>query len=273
MVHREYREVPYPSSRFGTIDLGRIGARKHHVAGLLEIDVTEALRPASTGGEGAERASFFAWMVNTISLCVAEDPHVHAMQGRRGRIVLFDEVDVTVLVEKKVDGQRVPLPLVIRGANEKSALEIHREIRDAQRRTVRDEGDYVLGGSDAPPAKGMRFFYMLPGRLRVFLIGLVLRNPLRAKGMMGTVVITSIGSAGRLPGWVIPRSMHNLCFALGSVIRKPWVVGDRMEIREILHMTVLFDHDVVDGAPAARFMAKLVDRLEEGRDETPLISV
>jgi pyruvate/2-oxoglutarate dehydrogenase complex dihydrolipoamide acyltransferase (E2) component len=80
--------------------------------------------------------------------------------------------------------------------------------------------------------------------------------------MMGTVVVTSIGSVGRLPGWVIPRSMHNLCFALGSVIRKPWVVGDRIEIREILHMTVLFDHDVVDGAPAARFMVNLVERLE-----------
>jgi pyruvate/2-oxoglutarate dehydrogenase complex dihydrolipoamide acyltransferase (E2) component len=58
--------------------------------------------------------------------------------------------------------------------------------------------------------------------------------------------------------------MHNLCLALGSVVKKPWVVGERIAAQDVLHLTVLFDHDVVDGAPAARFLADLVRRMETG---------
>ena len=58
--------------------------------------------------------------------------------------------------------------------------------------------------------------------------------------------------------------MHNLCFALGSTVKKPWVVENDVQVRDILHLTILFDHDVVDGIPAARFAAKLVDRIQEG---------
>ena len=38
--HQVFR---HPLSRIGTIDLGQIGLRKHHIAGLMEVDVTDAL--------------------------------------------------------------------------------------------------------------------------------------------------------------------------------------------------------------------------------------
>jgi pyruvate/2-oxoglutarate dehydrogenase complex dihydrolipoamide acyltransferase (E2) component len=82
--------------------------------------------------------------------------------------------------------------------------------------------------------------------------------------MMGTVMITSVGSVARVPGWILPRSIHNLSLALGSVVKKPWVVGQGIAAQDILHLTVLFDHDVIDGAPAARFVADLVRRMEAG---------
>jgi pyruvate/2-oxoglutarate dehydrogenase complex dihydrolipoamide acyltransferase (E2) component len=40
------------------------------------------------------------------------------------------------------------------------------------------------------------------------------------------------------------------------------VVDGKIQVREILNLTVLFDHDVIDGSPAARFVDKLVKRLE-----------
>jgi pyruvate/2-oxoglutarate dehydrogenase complex dihydrolipoamide acyltransferase (E2) component len=81
---------------------------------------------------------------------------------------------------------------------------------------------------------------------------------------MGTALITSVGTAGHLSKWVIPKAMHNLCFALGPILKKPWVVANRIEIRDILHLTVLIDHDVVDGAPAARLVARLLGRIQKG---------
>jgi pyruvate/2-oxoglutarate dehydrogenase complex dihydrolipoamide acyltransferase (E2) component len=42
------------------------------------------------------------------------------------------------------------------------------------------------------------------------------------------------------------------------------VVEGRIEPREILNLTVVFDHHVIDGAPAARFTRRLVELIESG---------
>jgi pyruvate/2-oxoglutarate dehydrogenase complex dihydrolipoamide acyltransferase (E2) component len=236
------------------------------VAGLVEIDVTEALEGLAATGAPGKRVSFFAWMVKRIGDGIATHPGVHALRSGRRRLHIFDEVDISIIIEKKLEGSRVPIPLLIRNVNGKSAAEIQEEIRSAQKRPIRDEGEYVLSEQRAG-SRLMRFFYLLPQPLRLFLMRRILRNPHRSKAAMGTAVITSLGSVGRLPGWIIPKTMHNLCFALGSVIKKPWVCEGRIEIREIMHMTVIFDHDVVDGAPAMRFMVDLIQTIEEGTVE------
>jgi len=52
--------------------------------------------------------------------------------------------------------------------------------------------------------------------------------------------------------------------ALGAIARKPAVIGDHVEAREFLEMTIVFDHDVVDGAPVAIFLQRLRELMESG---------
>jgi pyruvate/2-oxoglutarate dehydrogenase complex dihydrolipoamide acyltransferase (E2) component len=56
----------------------------------------------------------------------------------------------------------------------------------------------------------------------------------------------------------------SLTIALGGISEKPGVVDGRIEIREYLNITLSFDHDIVDGAPAARFSNQLKDLIENG---------
>jgi pyruvate/2-oxoglutarate dehydrogenase complex dihydrolipoamide acyltransferase (E2) component len=81
---------------------------------------------------------------------------------------------------------------------------------------------------------------------------------------MGNVAFTSIGMMGSVDGWFIPISVHPICFGIGSIIKKPAVVDDRIEIREKLKMSILIDHDVIDGAPVARFINHLSGNIENG---------
>jgi pyruvate/2-oxoglutarate dehydrogenase complex dihydrolipoamide acyltransferase (E2) component len=69
---------------------------------------------------------------------------------------------------------------------------------------------------------------------------------------------------GNIKGWLIPSSIHPIAFAMGSIVKKPGLIGDRIETREYLPLTVLIDHDVVDGAPAARFLSRLTEIVETG---------
>jgi hypothetical protein len=65
-------------------------------------------------------------------------------------------------------------------------------------------------------------------------------------------------------GWGIPVPNHTLQLTLGGIARKPGVIDDRIEIREYLSVTISFDHDIVDGAPAARFVQHLRELVEGG---------
>lgn len=52
--------------------------------------------------------------------------------------------------------------------------------------------------------------------------------------------------------------------ALGAIARKPVIVGERVEPREFLGLTLMFDHDAIDGAPMAMFLQRLRERIESG---------
>jgi len=92
------------------------------------------------------------------------------------------------------------------------------------------------------------------------------KDPFSLKRVGGTVGITSVGMFGRFGGWPIPESsgFYPLLVALGGITRKPGASRGKIEIREYLSMTVLIDHDVVDGAPAARFVSRLAELVENG---------
>lgn len=264
-----YQERKFPAFRNPTIDVLEHGRKKHHIPLLLEIDVTEArgyLRQIKA--ESGQSLSFTAWVMACVGRAVSEHKHVHALRKGRRRLVLFDDVDISVLVERAVSGdgraQTLPLPTIIRKTNEKSVQTIHNEIRTAQETPLAKDEVQIGGGRRL---SATRLFVRLPRLLRDLIVWRRLaRDPFLAKKMMGTVVVTSAGDAGKGGGsaWGIPLGIHPLVVAVGGIARKPGVVGEAIAIREILSLTVLFDHDVTDGAPVARFVQTLKELLETG---------
>ena len=257
-------EIPYPSSRQLTFDLGKIGLAKHHVKALLEVDVTEARRIIRQNRHSGNKISFTAWLIKAIADCVALHPPIAGVNhAKRNKVLVFEDVDISIVVEKEVNGARVPLPYVIRKADKKMLCDIQKEIESAKSQSVGSEGDYVLG--EEKSTLGMKLFVRLPQWLRLILMRLlVLNDPQRVKDMMGTVMITTVGMVGHTRGWIMPFGMHPLCLAFGSLNEQAAVYRGEIQKREILHLTVLIDHDVIDGVPAGRFVDDLVKKLEAG---------
>jgi pyruvate/2-oxoglutarate dehydrogenase complex dihydrolipoamide acyltransferase (E2) component len=264
MPESQFHEIPYPSSRQLTFDVGKIGLTKHHVRALLEVDVTEARGLIKQGRQAGRKISFTAWLIKAIADCVSLHPPVAGVNdARRNQVLAFEDVDISIVVEKDVNGRRVPLPYIIRQADKKTLCQIQEEIEAAKSQTVRSEGDYVLG--EGRSALGMKLFVRFPQWLRLLLMRrLVLNHPQRVKDMMGTVMITTAGMVGHTRGWIMPFSMHPLCLAFGSLNQQAAVYRGEIQKREILHLTVLIDHDVIDGVPAARFVDDLVKKLQAG---------
>ena len=260
----QINEIQYPSSRRFTFDVGRIGREKHHVKALLEVDVTDARSKIKQNRRSGKKTSFLSWLIKVVADCVALHPPINGINRRRGnKVVVFSDVDISLVIEKEVKGTRVPLPYVIRKANQKTLYQIYSEIESAKSQTFEDEGNYVLG--ERHNTLKMRFYANLPQWLRLVLMRIfVINNPQRLKDMMGTVMVTTVGMVGHTRGWIMPFSMHPLSLAFGSLNAQAAVNHGEIKIREILHLTVLVDHDVIDGVPAARFVDDLVRKLEKG---------
>lgn len=254
------REISFPPSRISTIDICELGRKKHHVTALLEIDVTDArVRFRAYRDQRGESLSFTAWVTHCVAAAAAEYPQVAAYLKGRRKMAVCEEIDVAVTVEKQTGGYPVPLPLVIRNCGKKSVAVIHQEIRQAQGEHAH-EGTVVLNNNKMQRSAAL--FYGFPAFLRRFIWRSFLLKPRTAMKTMGSVVITSLGMCGHCDGWFIPIGIHPLCIAVGSVVQKPGVVGDKIVIREYLKLTALIDHDVIDGAPAARFIARLDELMQ-----------
>jgi pyruvate/2-oxoglutarate dehydrogenase complex dihydrolipoamide acyltransferase (E2) component len=237
---------------------------RHHVAAILEFDVTDSRKKLQELRKSGTNISFNGWLLRVIGMTLKNHPEAGAFLYSKRKLVIFDDINISIMIEKKINGNKVPVPLVIEKTNEKSAMEITAEI-EAAKNSVMSGGDIVI---NRKRSFFERVYYHLPGFLRRLTWSLILRNPHFAYKKMGNVIVTSLGMTGRINGWFIHRSIHPVSFGIGSVLKKPVVAGNEIKIREILNMTILIDHDVIDGAPMVRLLNELTRCIENGDESS-----
>ena len=90
----------------------------------------------------------------------------------------------------------------------------------------------------------------------------------------GTFTITNTGSRGALFDTPIINQPQVAILGTGSVVKRPVVVsdasGDVIAIRQMVYLALTYDHRLVDGADAARFLTTVKARLEDGAFEADL---
>lgn len=257
---KDYKIETFPKTRIATFDICSVGIQKHQVAAMIEIDVTESRGRIKKLRNKTNRISFIAWLIKVISLTVKDHGLTAGYLKGKRKVIVFNDINISLAVEKKINGQKVPVPLIIEKANEKSIELITNEIAEARDKDLTDR-DIVLHSRSG---KLERLYYVLPGFVRRCFWRYLLRHPHLAFKKMGNVAITSVGMVGNVSGWFIPISVHPICFGISTIAKKPIVIGDKIEIREILDMTILIDHDVIDGSPMARFISDLSGNIEKG---------
>ncbi len=256
-----YQIKPFSKNRRNIVLILKEGWRRHSTHGIIEIDVTKARKLIKDQKKKGKDISFTGFIIKCIAQALSEHKELNALRHGKRKIVIFDDVDVAIPVERSTDSETRPMVYILRKANEKSVLEITKEIRSVQSEKVAESAQLL----NKNPTRLERFALNSPFFIKKFLLWLFRRNALLKKKYMGTIGVTSIGMKGRFPGWVVPLGgTTTFLFVLGSIIKKPGVVNDEIKVREYLEITISVDHDVVDGGPLARFVDRLVLLIEEG---------
>jgi pyruvate/2-oxoglutarate dehydrogenase complex dihydrolipoamide acyltransferase (E2) component len=247
-----YQTIPFPKIRRLMVDGGRLARQKHVIHGLVEMDVTRARQAIRDHKlQTGEALSFTAFIMACLGRAVDMNKRMQAYRNWRDQLVIFDDVDVNTMFEVEFDGHKIIRPHIIRAVNKKTLRDIHEEIRAFQ-----------AGHEGSRESNFIGWFVLLPGFIRRLFLGALFKNPRWLKEMNGTVSLTAVGMFGTGGGWGIPVTNHTLQITLGGIAEKPGVVEGRIEVREYLSVTVSFDHDIVDGAPAARFIQRLKELIE-----------
>ena len=225
--HADYQVVSYPKIRRFMAAARRSVPHKSMMHGLIEVDVTRArafLRDHKA--KTREALSFTAFIIACVAKAVDENKAVRASRKGRKHLILFEDVDVYLPIEHDMAGQKQPIPSIIRAANRKTVREIHQEIRAAQVQGVTKD---LMRFQSLPTLLFKPYLWIFTWRGRT--------HPQVRKKNVGTV---------------------------GGIAEKPGVVNGAIAIRDYLSLTISFDHDIVDGAPAARFTERLKDLIESG---------
>ena len=253
-MNEDFTLQRYPQERHATRHVLAAAARKHMMHAMVEVDVTDARRLLrELGRETGRKPSITAFVIAACAQAVERNPVMHAYRDMRDRLVLFKDVDVSMTVERIVGGESRVIPTIIRAANRTSVMEISDEIDRARSEDAQTTG----------VASTIRAYLLIPPFLRRLVFRLLDRMPQLMKRKAGTIMVTSVGMFGRGASWGIPLASHTLNVTVGGIVARPLVKDGTVEERDHLCMTVSFDHDIVDGAPAARFLHRLRRLIEK----------
>ncbi|MBS3063205.1 MAG: 2-oxo acid dehydrogenase subunit E2 [Candidatus Diapherotrites archaeon] len=192
-----------------------------------EVDVSELVEAREKEKARAERQgvklTYLAFIAKAVAHALKEFPYVNASLDEGKQEIVLKKYYNVGIAVDTPDGLMVP---VVKDADQKSILEIAKEI--SEKAALARERKIALGD---------------------------LRG--------GTFTITNIGSVGGIGGIAVVNYPEVAILALGTIRKLPRVVEDRILLRHVMNVSLSFDHRVVDGALAARFVNEVKKHLED----------
>lgn len=256
-----YRIEPFGGNRQMVAAASTVNHEQNTIHLITEVDITAprhliAAYRARTG----ERLSLTAYIVTCLARTLAEFPRFNAFR-RGNRLIVLDDITINVLFEREIDGETVPEAVGIQAANRQSYRQIHAALREIQQ-----EESQHLGS-----ASGMGWIRFIPGFLLRTFVRLASRSITMQK-RFGVVAVTAVGMFGAGALWLVPLTSATVTVAVGSIVKRPAFIDSNLMEREYLCLTLSFNHDIVDGAPAARFTARFAELLRCGEEIGELIN-
>jgi len=235
-----------------------------YVKGLVEVDVTDGKRIINDYFEKTgTKLSFTCWIMKCISEAITENKIIHAYRIKKREIIIPQEVHFGIMIERETaEGMKVPYMAVIKQSETKTVLELTQEIRKLQKEIIKEK-DQLMGNQGFIRRLQFFLFSILPSFISRPIFKKVSTNKKFVTASSGTVGMTSLGMFGKdVSGWVIHFPTRTIDFAIGGIKVKPGYINGKVVPRDILNLTIYIDHNIVDGGPAARFSARVVEFIQ-----------
>jgi 2-oxoglutarate dehydrogenase E2 component (dihydrolipoamide succinyltransferase) len=204
---------------------------------VIEVDVTgisrlrDSVKADFAAREGVKLSYMPFFAKATIDALKAHPSLNAAIDTEKGEVTYFDRENLAIAV----DTERGLLTPVVKDAGDLSIAGLARKIADVAERTRTNK--------------------ITPDELSG-----------------GTFTLTNTGSRGALFDTPIINQPQVAVLGTGAVVKRPVVIddanlGETIAVRQMVYLALTYDHRLVDGADAARFLVDVKERLETGQFE------
>lgn len=246
-----------PRQRWNVLDLINI-MNKGAVPTLMscDIDMTWAENLRNQLKEMGYRTTVTAILLKAIAIAQRSHPDSRTTRLPWGKLVTFRDIVAGFTVERYIGTQPAVFFGSIDNADTKPVVEIAKELK------AYSEGEI----SDVPNLDIQSRFNNMPWLFRRFLIAISKRYPwLRLKYNAATFGLSTLGKYG--VKMLVPPCVTTSTFGVGCVEDRAVVKDGKIEIRPMMTVVLNFDHRVIDGAPAARFLQDVRSLMEGGLED------
>lgn len=249
-----YKVIPLTFNRRAVIASATVTKEKNTFHCITEVDISVPRRFINEFFQQTGiKLSLTAYIVTCLARVIKDHPLLNSfIKGNKQ--IIFDDVTVSVLVEREIKGEKVPEPVAISNAQTKTYLQINNEIRTAQNQEGQQLGNLSK----------MTWIRFIPGFLLRTFIRIADRN-IKMGNRYGKVAVTAVGMFNKGSIWFIPHGSATVVITVGGINNKLVKEGDQIIEKEHLCLTASFNHDIVDGAPASRFMNQFIETIKSGR--------
>lgn len=243
--------------RWNVLDLIKV-INKGAVATYLFTDIdmgwVEHLRKRMA--ERGHRTTVTAMLIKAIALAQLKHPESRSALLPLGMVATFNDIVAGFTVEKFVNSKPVVFFGSIKDPHLKSLEQIARELKQYAEAELKD----------IPQLNIEHNFTSMPWFFRQFILWLGKTFPaVRSRYHGATFGVSSLGKYGMTA--IIPPCVTTSTFGVGSLEDRAVVRDGEIVIRKMMSVTLNFDHRVIDGAPAARFLSDVRALLEGGLAE------
>jgi len=198
-----------------------------HAAGMDEADVTQLIALKAKAKERAAQKkihlTFLPFVIKAVVAALEEHPYLNSSLDEESGEIILKRYYNIGVAVDTKDGLMVP---VVKNAKGKNIFQLAAELAELSEKARNRTIDLA-------DLKG------------------------------GTFTITNFGAMGGTFGFPIIRHPEVAILGMGKILEKPVVVEGKIEVRKVLPLSLSFDHRVVDGAEAVRFMNTMIELLED----------
>lgn len=259
----DHSVYPFSLERKQIVDFLSIAKSKHTACVTLEIDITGIRANIRKASRVSKRpTSLTAYLLYSFARAIDSDKMIQAYR-KGNKLIVFDDVDISTMVERMVNGVPTPVSYVLRKANQKSVFDISDEIRAAKKGTSTD----LIDSDEMLQKKKLIGVIKRIGFLRRWFLKRIFKDPFLKKKFNGTVGFSSMGMFSyNTAGWIIPITPQVLSAMVGGIRELPGLENGEMIKREYVDITISMDHDILDGAQTARFIERFRKQLKRGME-------